>query len=239
MTHSQLFQTFTADRKRGFSLVELMIAVAIIGLLVSIVVPAFTLYYQRAKSIEALQSMGLFHQSQYVTFQNTQRFGNCETLSSMSPAERNSWAAGNKTPVRPICTNGTDFPLPDNAFSPFIYQTISGKYAASNTLDPAVPAAENSPTSATWFGLKSPSIGACLNENSITEVTGTSLGLSASPSANYAYYAFVATANFNGGEDFSSIGSDSCFVAFRYAVYDRDLNEEVLVSPIIVYSSNQ
>lgn len=224
---------------RAFTLLELMIVVAILGLLVTIITPAFTLYYQRARSIEALQTLGIFHQSQYVSFQNTQRFGTCETLSSMSPGQLDQWAGGEKTPINSICTNGVGFPLLDNTFSPFVYQTFSGKYSASNTLDPSVPAAQNSPTNTEWFGLKGPSLGACLGENASSMVSGTSLGLSGAPSAGYAYYAMVATANFNGGSDFGSIGNDICMIAFRFAVYDRDVNEEILSSPVVMYSSNQ
>jgi len=43
--------------RRGFTLIELMIVVAILGILASIAIPAFIKYVRRAKTTEALMNL--------------------------------------------------------------------------------------------------------------------------------------------------------------------------------------
>ncbi len=47
----------SADRSKGFTLVELMIVVAILGVLAVVAVPAYVKYMRRAKTAEALDQM--------------------------------------------------------------------------------------------------------------------------------------------------------------------------------------
>ena len=56
-------------KRRAYTLIELMIAVAIIGVLASIAIPAFTKYMKRARTAEALTSIRKIYDGEVAYYQ--------------------------------------------------------------------------------------------------------------------------------------------------------------------------
>ena len=93
--------------QRGFSLIELMIVVALIGILAAIAIPNFLTYQARAKQSEAKTSLAAIHTAQVVYFAEQNKYG--ETFNEIGFSVTGSspryhyvcWG-----PVRPEQTSG-------------------------------------------------------------------------------------------------------------------------------------
>ena len=79
------------DTQRGFTLVELMIVVVILGILSAVAIPAFSRYVKRSKTSEASAGIGSMYRLQLAYYENTQErtantsFATCPAMPSAAP----------------------------------------------------------------------------------------------------------------------------------------------------------
>ncbi len=79
--------------KKGFTLIELMIVVAIIGILAAIAIPNFLKFQAKAKQSEAKTNLGAIYIAQlsYFSNGNTYADNNCFRLINWAPAGQNRY----------------------------------------------------------------------------------------------------------------------------------------------------
>ncbi len=92
-----------AHRTQGFSLIELMIVVGIIGILAAIAIPSYTTYRLRAKSTEAKTNFGGIKTSQVAFLSAFDNFANVTTVEGNLALSGNK-AAWQGVPCDPACS---------------------------------------------------------------------------------------------------------------------------------------
>jgi len=77
--------------KKGFTLIELMIVVAIIGILAAIAIPNFIKFQARSKTGEAKQNLKAFYTAQKAYYQEHDKYCSDMTLIGFSPERGNRY----------------------------------------------------------------------------------------------------------------------------------------------------
>jgi prepilin-type N-terminal cleavage/methylation domain-containing protein len=89
------------ETRRGFTLVELMIVVVVLGILAGIAIPSYTRYVKRTKTSEAIGNIQAIFQGQVVYYQRSVELGTGERFAYANTYTPNNNPGSSKYPARP------------------------------------------------------------------------------------------------------------------------------------------
>lgn len=187
----------TLKRQDGFTLVELMVVVAIIGLLSAVAIPNFKKYQAKAKVSEAKLQLSALYTAESSFFSDYNIYHNCLTYMGFDPGPE----FANRYYVVGIDQTAA---IDATAYTAAVNSGLnSADCPAANATNGSAFAAGNSANSTTWFPAGK-GIGASIASNA-TFMTGTFLGTQAA-AASMIYTAGAAGVI---SQDFTAAGSTS------------------------------
>lgn len=124
----------------GFSLIELMVTIAIIGILVSLALPAYNNHYKRAKFTEVVLATNALQRAVEICFYTKQTLNNCDTFSKIG-ASKSDYLAPKRI---------ANIDISNTAGSYKITSTASSEASLSNTGDTYIMVASINANQIQW-----------------------------------------------------------------------------------------